>query len=372
MVFLAVAIELGAGLALHKAWRTGAADAEDWKALRNDLRERRERMIALAAELTRLQNEPAVFVARFWRNFYRAMLTHTVRNAITKLSLLILLLIPFLQVSASAEEKLTLVVALDLTRSVAGTGPNGRTDFEENVDGITRLLRQVPGSCHVVVLGITGKSFVQPDILLSARVEDDPGYFGERLGAARRELVRSWLRISSRLAPQFRYTDIVGTLLLAAQVFDRAPLASRKVLVVFSDMRNHTSELDLESGSTTRALEALKKQSLHVPQARLSAVEIYALGVDGNGKSTGYWLALKALWTEYFYRAGGDLRSYSVLRELPVLREDSKVQWKPQSRAPFRFSCYRFCQSQPYSRTVGIYEFLPRKAAWADKEVATL
>src|SRR5260370_8690051 len=84
MAFLAGAMELGAGLALHRAWRVTADGGEDWKALREELKSVRGRMVALLAEMTLLRNEPAVFVARFWRNFYRAMLSHTVRNAMTK------------------------------------------------------------------------------------------------------------------------------------------------------------------------------------------------------------------------------------------------------------------------------------------------
>jgi hypothetical protein len=33
----------------------------------------------------------------------------------------------------------------------------------------------------VTVIGITDHSFGKPDILLSARIPDDAGYFGERL-----------------------------------------------------------------------------------------------------------------------------------------------------------------------------------------------
>lgn len=84
MALLAVAMELGAGLALHKAWRTTENSGEDWTELRNKLRGVRGQMVALATEMTLLQNEPAIFVARFWRNFYHSMLTHTVRNAMAK------------------------------------------------------------------------------------------------------------------------------------------------------------------------------------------------------------------------------------------------------------------------------------------------
>ncbi|MFZ0320580.1 MAG: hypothetical protein WAL56_15765 [Candidatus Sulfotelmatobacter sp.] len=81
MALLAVAMELGAGLALHEAWRMGAQSSEDWKILRSRLREVHRLMSGIAEEITTLQNEAPVFAARFWRNFYRAMLTHSVRSA---------------------------------------------------------------------------------------------------------------------------------------------------------------------------------------------------------------------------------------------------------------------------------------------------
>jgi hypothetical protein len=318
MMFLGIAIELGAGLALHKAWRTGAVDAEDWKALRNELRERRERMIVLAAEMARLQNEPAVFVARFWRNFYRAMLTHTVRNAMTKLLLLILVLIPFLRMDASAEEKLTIIVALDLTQSVAGRGPDGRTDFEKNVAGVMDLLAHAPASSRITVLSITDKSFTQPYILLSAVVPEDVGYFGERLQAARLQLLRAWKERSAHVEPHFKYTDVVGALALASQIFDQAPATSQKKLVIFSDMRHHSPELDLESGNSVSKFTELKKRSA-LPTLRLRDVQVYALGVDGAGKSMAYWQSLMTFWTEYLESGGATVRTYSLLREMPNL-----------------------------------------------------
>jgi hypothetical protein len=41
-------------------------------------------MVSCLHELTALENEPDVFVARFWRDFYRPMLANTVRKALGK------------------------------------------------------------------------------------------------------------------------------------------------------------------------------------------------------------------------------------------------------------------------------------------------
>jgi hypothetical protein len=320
MALLAIAMELGAGLALHRAWRTTDVSGEDWKALRGALRTVREQMVVRATEMTMLRNEPAVFVARFWRNFYHAMLTHTVRNAMAKLLLgLLLVALPAFHGRAAAEEKVTMVAAIDLSQSVAGAGPDAKTDFEKNVAGITKLLGQVPLSSRVIVLGITDKSFAEPYILLSARIGDDPGYFGERLQTARRELAATWKKRSVGLEPNFKHTDILGALLVASQLFDESPQGSRKVLVLFSDMRHHTRELDLESASSVPGLAQVKKQSKAISLAKLDAVEVYVVGVDDNGKSLRYWQTLRTFWLEYFKASGAKLRTYSVLREAPAL-----------------------------------------------------
>jgi hypothetical protein len=64
-------------------------------------------------------------------------------------------------------------------------------------------------------------------MLLSANVPDDAGYFGERLNAARSQLVQAWKARSSHLDPHFRQTDILGALQLASEIFVR----SNRVLV---------------------------------------------------------------------------------------------------------------------------------------------
>jgi hypothetical protein len=80
-------------------------------------------------------------------------------------------------------------------------------------------------------------------------------------------------------------------------------------------MRESTSELDLESMQAVPSYDALAKQCGAL--ADLRKVEVHALGVDGAGKSLAYWRSLSAFWQDYLGRTGAELRSYSVLRELP-------------------------------------------------------
>jgi hypothetical protein len=161
MALLAVAMDLGAGLALHEAWRMGSDSKEDWGSLQGRLTELLNRKIGLAYEVTTLQNEPAIFVNRFWSNFYRTMLGHTVRTTMTKLLLGAILFSLFTGRRAFAESQLNLVIAVDLTQSVAVHAPGQPSEFQKNIDAVTKLLAQVPASSRVTIIGITDQSFAQ-------------------------------------------------------------------------------------------------------------------------------------------------------------------------------------------------------------------
>jgi hypothetical protein len=315
MIFLALAMELGAGLALHQAWIMGSDSSEDWGSLRIRLEEVHQRMMAITHEIATLQNEPRVFAARFWRNFYRAMLTHSVRSAMTKL-LVVALAIPLCHGRGLAQGRTNLVIAIDLSQSVAVVGPDQKTEFQKNVDGVTKLLAQVPADSRVTVIGITDKSFAQPDILLSATIPNDAGYFGERLKSVQSKLVRAWKSRSAQLKPDFRRTEIIGALFLASQIFNQWNDSGQKVLVLFSDMRHSMPDLDFESLSRVPSLSDTRKRA-HIIPANLQRIRVYALGVDGAGKDLIYWECLRQFWTQYFRDAGADLRCFSVLRDPP-------------------------------------------------------
>lgn len=315
VVLLAVAMELGTGLALHEAWRMGWDSSEDWEKLGHRLNEVRQRMLAITYEITMLQNEARVFAARFWRNFYRAMLTHGIRSAMTKLLGVILAAFLLVHGRAVAQDHTTLVIAVDLTQSIAVAGPDQKTEFQKNIDAVTKLLAQVPADSRVTVIGITDRSFAQPDVLLSAAIPSDSGYFGERLKSAQLQLVSAWKTRSAKLVPSFRQTDILGALMLAGEIFEQYPDAKQKMLVIFSDMRQQTRELDLESSSTVPGFDRGRTKETKISIANLGGVHVYALGVDGAGKSFSYWQTLRQFWTEYFRGTGASLESYTVLRE---------------------------------------------------------
>jgi hypothetical protein len=179
------------------------------------------------------------------------------------------------------------------------------------------LLAQVPSGSRVTVIGITDHSFAQPYILMQANIPADAGYFGERLTAARSQLVRAWKLRSARLDPHFLQTDILGALQLAAQIFAQQPDAGRRMLILFSDMRQRTPELNLEKLRIVSPFSVVAKQCGALPD--LHNVQVLIIGADGAGKSSAYWQSLRVFWESYFRNCGAVLQSYSVLREPPLL-----------------------------------------------------
>jgi hypothetical protein len=195
---------------------------------------------------------------------------------------------------------------------------NHESEFEKNVAGVAAELAQVPAGTKVTVIGITESSFAQPDIILSAEVPEDEGYFKERLTAAREQLVSAWRERTAHLAPNSRHTDILGALMIAAELLENPP-AARNVMIVFSDMREATPLLDLETPKLVSVDSAMLKIESHGMLPDLRAADVYALGVDAAGKSVDYWQSLSAFWRTYFARAGAHLLRYSVLRDGPQL-----------------------------------------------------
>jgi hypothetical protein len=314
LFLMAFAMESGAGLVLHEAWRSIPDDSAEWQRLRRQLVEVRERMAEIVCRSVTLRKEPDVFVARFWRDFYRTLLLSATRNAMTKLLFVLITILAVAAPCAHAQDRLNLVIAIDLSQSVAATGPDGKTDFQKNVEGVSRLLGQIPASSRVKVIGITGHSFTEPYILLSARVPNDSGYFGERLNAARGQILRAWKERSGHLHPDSRQTDILGAVDLASQIFAQRPDATRNMFVIFSDMRQSTPCLDLEAAKVVPALDSVKNKCGEIPSVR--DVEVYVEGADGAGRSAAYWQSLRNFWTDYFHNTGAAMKDYAVLREL--------------------------------------------------------
>jgi hypothetical protein len=319
MALLALAMEIGAGLALFEARRLGAVSGDDPGRVAVAQKAVEATMVSKLEELKRLENASAVFQNEFWRDFYRALSDGLTRRSLVKISIFVFCVVLVIAPRVDAADRLNLVIALDLTQSVAIKGTDQKQEFQKNVDAVSRLLANVPAGSRITVLGITDRSFSQPAILLAAELSDDPGYFGERLQSARTRLVTAFRKQASSLGPTAPRTDILGALMTASQLFQASP-GCKHVLVVFSDMRSDTPALDLEHARIVSTAFAMKKTQKERLLPDLHGVEVYALGVDRAGKDMRYWQTLRDFWTAYFKRTGADLKSYSVLRDPPKLQ----------------------------------------------------
>jgi hypothetical protein len=305
------------GVALYEA-RRWSGTGEDGTVLRERLIALQNEMIELGHELWHLQNEGEIFEKQFWRDFYRSLLNGVKRGAVQKLTVIILTLALFAQAHAVATDHLNAVVLIDLSVSIDTKDHDGKTEFQKNIDGVTRVLASLPAGSHVSIFGITNDSFGRPYPLLTAHLADEEGYFKERLAKGRAEVIRAWQRRAAQLQPQFTQTDLMGATFIVSQSLEQAPPAARKLLIIFSDMRQATAELDLERLAVNNTDALLNKATHGSGEPDLSGVEVYALGVDAAGITYDRWRGIRNFWTEYFRKAGASPEAYSVLRDLPV------------------------------------------------------
>jgi hypothetical protein len=311
-------MEIAAGLAVYEARRHGRTSTDDPIALERSLAEVRRKLLERTHDIKRLENEADEWANRFWRDFHRSMLNGVTRNGPRGLSAVLLCISLLVLACAAAAEPLNLVIAIDLSASVTGAkGPDNKTEFDKDVAGVRRLLAAAPAGAKITVIGITDRSFSQPYVLLAAQLDGDEGYFHERLASGRRQLVQEWQKRCADLATRFLRTDLVGALIVAAQLLHVGN--RRNVLVIFSDMRQDAPGLNLDGMSVVNvkaAMANVQKDNL-VPD--LKGVEVYALGVDAAGKQVPYWQSLRAFWAEYFTKAGASLPTYTIFRNVPEL-----------------------------------------------------
>ncbi len=324
MKLLALAMELAAGVALYEAQRHSAS-GEDSNELRKQLKSVRDEMIGCGYELWQLENEGAEFEAKFWRDYYRSTLKSTARAAARRL------LIPLAVGAAaaiglvapqrvSAADHTEVVAILDLSRSEAAEDQTGASEFKKNLDGISRLLANLPAGSRVTILGATANSFSQPFILLQAVLSPDEGYFKERLARGRHQLVAAWQKKAETLQANAPQTDLLGAFMIASELFRKSPSGTYKMLIIFSDMRNSLPPVDFEQPIGLNISALMKGVASAGLLANLPLVDVQVLGANAIGKSVQEWQFLREFWTTFFMDAGATVSSYSTLRPIPNFR----------------------------------------------------
>jgi cell division protein FtsB len=320
MVLAALGMEINTGCAVYAGRRLWAELPPNAAQLQGEITKLEQHKVTIVRSMEALEQEPQQFVNEFWRDFHQAMIKGTQRTTFAKMwafALFGVLLLPL--VHANAQEPLNLVVAIDLTASVGGaSGLDQKTEFQRNVASVGQLLASTPAGSRVTVIGITDRSFAQPYVLLSARLDGNAGYFKERIASARQQLVAAWQKRSQAFIANFSQTDLLGALVMASQIFEPRE-GRRNVLVILSDMRHETRSLNLAKFSVVPVQPTLDRAAQASLIGDLKGIQVYVLGVDAAGKSVGYWDSLRDFWLAYFEKAGAKVRAYSMLRDLPQL-----------------------------------------------------
>ncbi len=331
MALLAVAMELGSGVAMFEAGKLDLGGYKHAAHAREELAHVEGEMVSIIRSVTHLENDPVINEAEFWRNFHLGLFERIKRSGLLHFIILFAFLVFGGSNSSSARtvgsrsaanDRASVVIALDFTQSVAGKGYDGKTDFEKNVEAACALVSQLPPGTEITVLAITDRSFSQPFILLRRELPRDKGplQFLDRIAIAKTQAASELRRVALSSQHSILRTDIFGALILGADILRQSP--GRKVFVLFSDMRESTDDQDFERAKTISLAQVLPSVEKRGLLARLQGVEVYALGVDGAGKSFAYWNSLRGFWESYFHKAGANLKKYSALRDASVANEE--------------------------------------------------
>ena len=210
---------------------------------------------------------------------------------------------------AELERERPIVVLLDLTKSTS------LDNFQANCQTVAHILKTLQSGDRIIVIGITD-DFGSVPVLLDRSVPER-GYMGLQLEAARETIRAEWLKIAKSVQPSYARTDIIGALRFMAFMGDASP----KELIILSDLRQSSRELDLESPPRIAVSQALAVVRRGGGLPALKETDVFLLGVDPSNKSAAYMVTLRQFWTELFSAAGAHVRVFSVMRSLPDFTE---------------------------------------------------
>jgi hypothetical protein len=325
VILLAIAGEIGAGLAFHEYYRHMtvvwtvwpyyrersrlADESADNVARQEEVKRRPEilqaQLTAAGLEQEAAQAEKAAAEARATaeaeakaNSLGRLVKIVLVAGAVFVLSLLAVAAAVF------AEERHATVVILDLSTSMASE------EFARNVQAVEGIIERLAPETRVVVLGVTEASFGTPPLFVQSSPKNT-GRFGEYLSAWRGKAIREWRHAAERLQPTAKGSDILGALARASTEFAELPQAS-KTLILLSDMRHVGQGVNLEKRPAP-PVSALEQPGL---MTRLPGVQVWMLGVHADGIDVGHWRELQAFWCQYFQKAGAEVKAFSPNRRV--------------------------------------------------------
>jgi hypothetical protein len=317
MILAALGFELASGLAWF-SYMEGRRSTNHGlrKAIEKDLLAAEQQYLTELVELQQSLSGPGLAYAKFWADFRQGLsdgIDKIGRNG--RIGGIVLLMMIASQI-VQAADKLHLIAEVDFSQTELAKSYSGRSEFEENLSAVSRLLANLPPATRIGVLAISDRGLTDPYPLLNARTSEDTGYFNSRLTIARQRLVSEWGNRTKELSAKFPHSDILGTCIYAGQILS-ASTAERKALLIYGDMRQDVG-LDLETPATIdirKSLEYIEQRKLF---ASLNNTEVWVFGAGPHGgakKNMEYWQGLRGFWLEWFRRSGAAVRVFSPGRE---------------------------------------------------------
>jgi hypothetical protein len=212
------------------------------------------------------------------------------------------------------------IVLLDLSGSVKMSNASGKkgSPLEKNMLLLKAQIEKLNKSDKLMVLGFGRKTDV---VLLKVTAPSSAGAMNKNLVATREAALQKLQEnFSSRTGTiDGSRTDVVGACFRASRVIDEARSGNAPVrLVILSDMLD-TENLGLSLVSLKQGIhkEFLKKaEKMGYPDLKAVEMEIFSAFSDIPDTSTLQTEVaikeLKELWSEYFRRSGGVVKSYKT------------------------------------------------------------
>jgi hypothetical protein len=280
-------------------------------------------MVRLLHHIEFLKREPDIFANGFARDFHLGLIQGAARRAIKRAGPLVGALLLYIYVASchpALAQSVNAVVGIDLSRTSAAKGYDGILEHEKNVEAAAELIGGLPAGARFRVIGITDQSFSLPLILLTGQIPKDRGplEFIDQVAVARKRSAAEMRAIGSSTPPTYARTDVIGFLLLAADLLHQ-PTQSRKVLVIFSDMRHSAPPPNIDSPALVPVASALQTVERHNQIADLHGIDVYVYGVHDAGKDVAYWQSIRSFWTQYFAKSRGTLKTFSMMRDVANL-----------------------------------------------------
>jgi hypothetical protein len=226
------------------------------------------------------------------------------------LALAVVIMMPFFMASAFGGNPTALPKAVVVMKDLTSSTP-GEQDSLNNVF-ISALLSQSTSGDEVYVTGITDASFSKPLVILHGALPEDRHPLKPKLLAAQQSMTSEWKSKSRSLTRPYKASDIIGAVYHASLLLRGK--SSEKWLIILSDMRNSTPELNIENVPEIDRKKYLSRLGAEGSIPNLTGVNVAILGVHTTGKAISplYYQSLENFWRGFFEQAHAEVATYQT------------------------------------------------------------